>query len=379
MDLGFLDQSSKVTPILVQLYDSHKLDGLAKDTAPEARATLIESVTDLLEMELSAREAELVADVLIGLMRQAKLDLRQALSEKLSVIDNVPLRLVLQMANDDIQVAECMLKNSPVLDDLDLIYIIKSKTPEYWQAIANRKQMSDQLVNILADTHDFGTALNLIENENISLSSHALAVLSDMAQNSEALAQPLLQRDEVDAGIAKALYQFVGDELKAYIKAEYGISKGEIIDAVDEVIFELQEASEITSEFMPTAAMTKAAMRYKQKGLLTTKLMLGSLRRGQIAAFVSQFAEYTGMTSETVLEVLSQITGQGLAVTCKAYEFSKEDFVSVFLLSNRVRNHGRMVDLKDLTKAINYFTRIDVDVAKGIVKNSLKDELSKDS
>ena len=84
MDLSSFDKSPHMTPLLVRLYDSHKLYGLVKDNKPLARAELTRAVTDLFETKLTAREQELLADVLIGLMRQAEKDLRQALSEKLA-------------------------------------------------------------------------------------------------------------------------------------------------------------------------------------------------------------------------------------------------------------------------------------------------------
>ena len=377
MDLSFLDKSSNVTPLLVRLYDSHKLHGLAKDDKPLARAELTSAVSELLEMELSPRESELIADVLIGLMRQAELDLREALSERLAALDNVPLRLVLQLANDEIEVAAPVLSQSPVLGDMDLIYIIKSKGPSYWEAIAKREYMSNQVMNLLSDTRDIDTAITLAKNEKITLTDHSLTVLSDMAQNSDNLAMPLLRRDEATKDIAKALFKYVGEEIKTFIKTEYGISEGSIVDSVDQVMIDLVEASEAVSEFSPTASMVSDAERYKQKGLLTMKLMLSSLRRGQIQAFIAQFSKFTGLQPDTTLEILSQSSGQGLAVACKAFEISKEDFVSVFLLTNRVRNQGRMVDLNDMTKAINYYNRIKPDVARGIIENSLDEELSK--
>ena len=45
----------------------------------------------------------------------------------------------------------------------------------------------------------------------------------------------------------------------------------------------------------------------------------------------------------------------------------------MFLLTNRIRNSGRMVDLNELSKAINYFTKIERDVARGIIENSNED------
>ncbi|GJL84543.1 MAG: hypothetical protein DHS20C02_03180 [Micavibrio sp.] len=375
MDLGFLDKSSDVTPLLVRLYDSSKIYGLAKDKKPLARAELTSAVSELLELDVSPRESELIADVLIELMRQAETDLRQAVSERLSVMDNVPLRLALQVANDDIEVATPVLKHSKVLKDLDLIYIIKSQSPAHWQAIASRKILSDQVMNILADTGDFGTATTLAENMDIKLTEHTVTALSCLAQQSEQVARPLLRREEISSDIATKLYQFVGQELKQYILKNYKVESGVLIDAIDDVVLEFSDADSI-SEFAPTQIMLNAADRFKEKGLLTIKLMLGTLRRGQIQSFVAQFSRFADLDPQTVEEILVQPNGQGLAVACRAFDIMKADFVSIYLLTNRVRAQGKMVDLKDMTKAVNYFNRIKPDVARNIMQGSITKEFN---
>lgn len=379
MDLSFLDESSQMTPLLVKMYDSQRLHGLAQDKKPLARAELSGAVCELLEMELSPQESELLADVMIELMRQAEIDLRQALAEKLSIMENVPLRLTLQMANDDISVAGSILSKSVVLSDLDLIYIIKSKGADHWRAIASRPQMSDQIMNILVDTNEEGTVETLIKNTNIKLTEYALDVTTQLACESERLAKPLLQRPEVTPDIAKRLYHHVGDALKAYIKDEYGDSVGgSIVDLVDDVIVEFSDAAEeehLTDGEGPGQNALKDADRYKEKGLLTTKLMLGTLRRGQFDAFTAQFSRFTGMSPKTVKDILEQPSGQGLAVACRAFDINKADFVSIFLLTNKLRDADKMADLKVMDKAINYFERIKEDVAKDIIQNSLEEKL----
>lgn len=370
MDLTFLDKSSNVTPLLVRLYDSQKLYGLAKDKKPLARAELTTVVTDLLKMDLSPRESELVADVLVELVRQAETDLREALAERLSVMDNVPLRLVLQVATDEINVAAPVLKNSPVLGDLDLIYIIKSKSAAYWAAIAQRASLSAQVINVLAETRDFDTAVALAENNKIQLTERAVTILSDLARDSEGVAMPLLRRDEVSNEIAAMLYQHVGSEIKKFIAENYQIDDNLLLGTVDEIVLELTETPENTGDFLPTLNMEKAAIRYKEKGLLTVQLMLGTLRRRQIQSFVAQFSRYTGLPAKTIAEILGQPNGQGLAVACKAFGILKQDFVSIYLLTNRVRNQGRMVDMGDMNRAVSYYNRIKPEVARDIIKNS---------
>lgn len=377
MDLSFLDRTSHVTPLLVRVYDEHKLYRLAKGQLPGGRIELANAITELLEASVTPRESELIADIMIELLRQAETDLRQALSEKISAMPTVPLRLVLQFANDDISVADPMLRNSPVLGDLDLIYIIKSQGAFYWRSIAKRHALSTHVVDVLSDTRDLDTAIALAENSSIHLSEHAALALSDIAQESDKLAKPLLRRDDVTDEIAASLYRYVGEDLKRYITQNYGIDSNILTGAVEEVIEEFTGIIE-DAEFMPTEAMMSAADRFRDKGLLTVKLMLGTLRRGQFGAFVAQFSRFTGLEPKIVMEILSQKAGQGLAVACRAHGITKADFVSFFLLTNRIRTRGKMVDMQDMTRAVNYFNRITDDVARNIMTNSIK-EITKES
>jgi uncharacterized protein (DUF2336 family) len=279
----------------------------------------------------------------------------------------------LQMASDDISVADSILRRSKILSDLDLIYIIKSQGEDYWQSIAQRESINDPVMNILVDTADMDTAIKLAENQKITLNEYALSALSDMAQGSEKLARPLLRREEVPDTVAQKLFQFVGAELKAYIKSEYGIEQGSIAEAVDEILLDFIDSAQPQHEFSPSSAMLKDAMRQKQKGLLTTRLMLASLRRGQIMPFVAQFSSFTGLDVSSVLEILGQSSGQGLATSCKAYDISKEDFVSIYLLTNRIRNKGSMVELTDMSRATRYYEKMSKDIALDIIKNSQVD------
>ncbi len=370
MDLGFLDKSSKVMPMLVRLYDGHKLYALAKDKKPLARAELTTAIVELLGYSENPREEELIADVLIGLIRQAEKDLKEAISERLSVMEAVPLRLALHLANEEISIAEPVLKNSRTLGDMDLIYIIKAKTPEYWRAIAQRNRMSDQVINILTSLRDNPTAQVLVENNNIVLPVASVAVLAEMAERNELLARPLLSRSEVGADTASRLYRHVGQELKKFITQNYQITTGAILDAVDDIVLEFSDIE--ASEFTPTRAMMNAAQRHKEKGLLTINLMMGNLRRGQIQSFIAQLSIYTSLPASIVEEVLTQPSGKELAILCRAFDIIKPDFVTVYLLTNRVRQKGRMVDTADISKAVAYYNRLSADVAMRVVKSSFK-------
>lgn len=360
MNLGFLDKSSNMTPLLVQLYDSQKLHALATDKKPVARAKLTGAVTELLCMDASPREAELVADILIELMRQAEIDLRQALSEKLSTLDNVPLRLILQIANDEIVVAHPVLKYSPVLSDLDLIYIIKSKTPEYWRSIAQRRELSSMVVNSLANTRDEETCINLSRNETALLTEKAAQTLYEMAHDVQDLAQSLSGRNDVPESLKGDILRLVGRKMKETGLAEDAVVQKEIEETVEEL-----SGQNILS---PTPSMIGAAKQLQTQNNLTIDSMISLLRRGQFPSFIAQFAEYTELDHKLISQIMAQKSGQGLALACKAADIQKYDFVSIFLLTHKIRSTTQMADVSELGRAVEYFNRVDKDTAIKILK-----------
>lgn len=371
MEPEYLGRQMEVSPVLIQLSEAQKLYGLAKDKSPGARSKLTSCISRILEMDVTTRESEMVADVLVDLLRQAEKDMRQSVAEQLSTLENVPLRLILQLANDEIEIATPILKRSEILSDLDLTYIIKAKSAQYWRVIATRKHLGDQVIDLLADTHDYETALSLVQNLDISLTEHAALTISDMAQTHEDLAVPLLRRKEISNAVITRLYEYVGQEIKNYILKNFKLDTNKIIESVDNIVQEFKDSLE-PGEFVPAEYMIKAAQVFHQKGQLTPKLMLRTLRRGHFRSFVAQFSVFAELNIKTVGEILMQSHGQGLAIACKAYGIEKQDFVSIFLLTNQFRNSGRMVETDEMTKAITYYNRVEQHVALQIIKNSVK-------
>lgn len=365
MDLRLFEKTPQIAPLLVQLYENHRQYGAAMERRPAVRAELTGTIARLLEVHLPTQQKELLADVLVTLVRQAEKDLRLALSQRLSVMDNVPLRLLLQLANDEITIAAPVLKNSPVLTDLDLVYIIKAHGPDYWQAIAEREYLSPMIIDVLADTHDAGTAIVLSANDRVKLTAHALRLLTRMAQENEDIARPLLARNELPERIARQLYEHVGQELRLWIEDHFGNRLN--IDterAIEGIIVEFASAQ---SEFMPTAEMMRMADRFSSLKMLNMQMMMEALHKGQIASFIAYFARYTGLTSSRVHDFLKQACPKGMAIVCRAFGVQKSDFSRIYLMTHRMRSKERMINHAEMMAALTYFDKVRPDAAQRIV------------
>lgn len=368
MNRTLLDQSPEVAPLLVRLHNRHQLYELAKDKDPEARSELAGIMVDLLNIELSDREKELLADVVISIMRQAEKDLRQALAQRLAAMSNVPLRMILMLANDEIEIAEPVLRQSPVLHDMDLIYLIKSKTSEYWQAIATRAGLNPLVINALAETHDQATAVTLASNDNIILTDVAISIFVEMSKQSDELAKPLLQRDELPGIIGRVLFEYVGAEIKDIIRERFPIggevAAGQIDDLIEEFVSE-----EATSR--PSHHAMEAARQAARRDDLRIHDIMGVLRRGQLGTYTAMLTEFTRLPLTTVQEILTQNSGYGLAVISRAYEITKADFMAMFLLTQRLRQEDeRVISQQELAKAGQYYDKITKEQAEEILRES---------
>jgi uncharacterized protein (DUF2336 family) len=362
MDNDIFEKSPQVTPLLVRLYDSHKIYGLHDEHAPEARKNLTDTTAELLETELEFSEKELLADVLINLLKQAEHDLRQALAERLSTMPDVPLRLVLHLANDEITVAAPVLRRSPVLSDLDLIYIIKSKGADYWQAIAARETLSSDVIDILAETNDKGTAIVLAKNDRITLTRHAVKILAELAKQSDVIAKPLILRPEIPEDLARQLYKYVGQELKDLIKGYYGMVSHAAIQATDDVILEFTESQ--AANFMPSEEQLKIAGEYARKGRLNLQEMMETLKKGQLALFIALFSKYSGVKASHIHDIIRQSDSKNLAVLCRAFNILKGDFSTIYMMTQRIRSKDRIVDQKELLSALAIYDRIHPEEAR---------------
>jgi uncharacterized protein (DUF2336 family) len=368
MKIDYFGTQSEVIPVLVDMFDSQALFDLASDKSPKAREELVNKVIALLDVPLSMREKELAADILIDLMRQAERDLRAAIAQRLATMDDVPLRVMLSIARDEIDVAAPLLEHSESLNELDLFYVIKNTGAAHWRVIAKRKQMTDDLIMTLAQTNDYETALNIAENESLFLSEEVASVLVDLSMEQNDLAVPLARRNDVPKAMIQAIYNEVGDVIRQ--KLDGVLSKADLM-AVDQTVEELSRGAAVTKHGieLPTKAQIQEAKAAKAKGVLNTKMLINTLKRKQTASFIAQFCVLTNLPVKRLLKALQETSGQKLAIVAKAFGFSRVDFIALYTLSAYIRGQNDAVQTSDVQRATEHYAMIGKGAAKQLLKN----------
>jgi hypothetical protein len=281
----------------------------------------------------------MASDILIALLRHAEKNLKEALAERFSVMENVPLRLILQFVNDDIDVAEPILKYSQALNDLDLLYIIQSRDAPFWQAIATREGLGENVIEALIDTKDAMTAEALIDNSSIALGE----------------------------GVIRTIYSYVSEGIRKRIEQNFGVLAVELEEQTDSVIGEFAAVPQF--DFMPTAAMTKAADLFLAQGRLSKTLLMNTLKRGQISSFIAQFSRYVGLPVAVIVPMLQQSNGQGLAIACRAAGIERNDFLLMFTFTRKIKGQG-YTTAGEVSSALAYYDRVTPDIAKRLMSQN---------
>ena len=337
--------------------DSRHLLQLAQDMTPAGRYALTNAVSQLFEHdELNEMEHRLVLEIMMSLIHRAELDLREALAERLSVLKNVPPEVVIFLANDEISVARPVLQHSPVLNDVDLVYIISSKGAEHWQSIAKREQLSPAVVGRLIDTGDTTTAVHLADNPRIVLPRNIVKRLIKTSLKDEKLQTSLLRRPEIDENLAIDLYACVSQVLRREITQRYRIPPAIIEIALDNLVEEL--SLEARGEQNITPEMLTLSKRFKERNEITPVLMIKNLRRGQISFFIALFAEKIGLSADLVIKLIKKDGGKPFAVACRAVGMMKSEFATIYLLTRPVRTEEKVVDQRELAEALKYYDTV---------------------
>jgi uncharacterized protein (DUF2336 family) len=344
--------------------DSRHLMKLAQDTTPNGRYELANAVSSFFGNEgLSKMEHHLVVEIMMNLIRRAELDLREALAERLAVLDNVPPEVAIFLANDEISVARSILRHSLVLNEVDLIYIISSKGVEHWQSIAQREELGPQVVRRLVDTGDVGTAASLLDNTKITIHRNTLSRLIKLSLKEEELQTSLLRRPEIDAGLAVELYACVSKALRRDLAQRFPISAAAVEEVLDSLVTELSQEAKGTQEVTPEMALL--AKRFRERGEITPVQMIKTLRRGQNCFFMASFAAQLGLAHEFVMLLMKRDAGKSFAIACRSIGMMKSEFASIYLLTSVLRSGQKIVDQKELAAALKYYDHLkDSDVQR---------------
>jgi len=347
---------------------------LAHDRSLQGRKRLAAAMGDLFfasNVELSAQERALMTDILRKLIRDSVQPVRRILAEKLASAPNAPREILIELANDDFQVAEAILLKSPALHDTDLIEIIYHRTLQHQLAIAMRRGLSEIVSDALVDSGQADVIRTLLENQDARISQPTMAYLVDQSKTVDSFQEPILRRRDLPPALAKKMYLWVSAALRHHIVRKFPVDVTQLDEMVEAAAH--QAMTEGEREQAGTDAPGDVVRRLAEAGQMTPHFMVRCLRQGEIPLFEAAFAELTGLRPTLIRRLLFEPDAEGLAVSCRAIDMDKPTFASIYLLSRRARPSGRVTRPQDLSDLLDWFDRVDPTAARAVLARWRRD------
>lgn len=311
-----------------------ELVDLARYRTRHKRRDLLRNLTDIFmssDGDLGDRELALMSDVMMTLLREVEMAVRRELAERLSRTETAPHEVIIALANDEIDVAESVLLNSPVLQDPDLLEIVRLRAREHRLAIAGRETLSEEVGDALVEHGEEDVIERLLENPDAELSRRAVEYIVEESRRVGCFQRPLLRRSELPPELAHRMFWWVADAVRDVIVQKYMIDS----DIIDDAYADISQAPEGEAGARPDSAAERLVDRLAETGKLDAKFLITAVRQGKTAAFIAGIARLAGLDQHTARRVVFDPSGQALAIAWRAMGLKRADFASAFMLTRQ--------------------------------------------
>ncbi|HVJ56008.1 MAG TPA: DUF2336 domain-containing protein [Aliidongia sp.] len=345
---------------------------LARDKTVAGRRALVATIGDLFFSQgeiLTDHERSLMTEILRQLIHDVEISVRRALADRLAEQPSAPHELVAALAKDDIEVAHPLLVNSEVLQDMELIEIVRNRTLEHQLAIAIRKSLSEEVTDALVETENTDVVKTLLENPRAQISRKTMEYLVEQSQRVDTYQNPLLRRPDLEPDLAKRMYWWVSAALRTHILEHYEIDPSELDETMESAVRDLTAEPQA----MQLSKAVELAEKLWEEQQITPLLMLTALRDGEVALFVALFAKYTGIRLQLVHRMMFEEGGEGLCIACKGAGLDKSTFASIYVLTRKARGRDQISHLNEMAGILSLFERIKPDAASMLLKKWQRD------
>jgi len=291
--------TTAATPRLTR-HDSTRLE---RDRSPGARAATATRVAQVFADEgISEQAREIALDIIERLARDVEMQVRRAVSEQLKHCPFLPAAIARQLAHDVESVAVPMIRYSTVLDDAELIAIIRDGNPAKQLAVAERATVSPTVSKALVETRRREVVGTLLANHGAEIAEQSYHEVLDDHVADRTIQNLLVDRPALPIGVTAQLIDRVASALRERLIARHGFPPV-MVDAIVDQGRERVLADQAGALTLP-AEMDFLVQRLKSRGALSTTFALRALANGDLHLFEATMACHASIPSENARQLI---------------------------------------------------------------------------
>lgn len=281
---------------------AYDVANLAKEPSPETRAAVAAKVALRFDNALiTQRERDLAHEILTVLLKDAEELVRESLAKSISHLPGAPKDIIVALTEDRDMVAVPVLEFSPVLEEEDLLEIVRKGSAAKQTAIAARSEVSADLSDALIATDNRNVIARLVANKGAIIRDNAFAKVVRQYGSDDRVAAPLVKREDLPVSIIEQLVTAVSEQYRTYLVEHHKIKE----DLAFQLIRDSRERATVgLADGVAREDLPRLIQQLAVNGRLTPSLILRAVCTGEMAFAECAFAHLTGLSESRVAKLV---------------------------------------------------------------------------
>jgi uncharacterized protein (DUF2336 family) len=292
---------------------------------PQARQALLQRLCDIVswpETRIPSYERQLAADILVGLLRTANVDVRRRCAHGLVRVNDAPKALLRYLARDEISVAQALIANGAGFDDADLIATARAGVAWHWLAIAKRRNLTEPVTDVLLQTGDTAVIEAVLRNNTAKISTQGVDIVVARSRQATGLPALLVPRPELKPTQALVLFWWSSFEARLQILRRVAVDRQVLIQELGEVFKSAASEGWSDADTRKTLQVIERRQRNRaaaaQSPYKSLEGALAAAERGLDRGLLHEIAHLSGVKPTTAAQIFSDAGGEAIGVFCKA-------------------------------------------------------------
>lgn len=273
--------------------------------------------------KLTPQERHMAGDVLVELLRSTEPDIREAVAKRLVMLNEAPRTILVILAKDNIEIARHVLENSKSLTDSDLIHIARKVKEDHRKVMAQRRHISDAVVDVLVEFMEEDVVETLLKNKGSNLSDTAIQRILTISRSHQPYVELLVKREELRPSHGLTMYWWADTSNRRRILQRFAVTRHVLQESAGDLYPLAAQGG------WQDAGVRKALQfieRRQRNRAATERSPYDSLeqaiddiaRTGLTRKMTEEISYMAGIKPATGAQILTDKGGQPIAIFCKA-------------------------------------------------------------
>lgn len=315
----------------------------------------------------------MAGDVLVEMLREADVKLREGVAKRLVMLNEAPRTILMILAKDEIEVAKHVLEKTKSLTDSDLIHICRKVSGAHRKVIAQRRNVSDAVVDVIVEFMEEDVVETLLANKGSNFSETALQRILTTSRAHPPYVELLLKREELRPSHGLTMFWWAEGNVRKKILKRFSIARSVLQDSCADLY--PKAAANGWSDSAVRKALQFIERRQRNRAAIDRSQYEGLEQAIEIAAEAGLSRELTqeisymaGIKPATGAQILMDKSGEAVAILCKAPGLKREFVTKLWTALKRPTLDGDGIVHPDLARVISVYDEISTDKAQTVLR-----------